>query len=535
MLPLGLRVQNKLEALIDKHMQSLRASKVSLSSISSQGLWKKSGRLQGKAELLKFKDRKGAEWLLAPTHEEEITGLVRDTVHSPASLPARLYQITRKYRDEKRPRGGLLRGREFIMKDLYTFDKTEAEAHSTYADVRLAYRNLFNELKLPYIEARADSGNMGGSLSHEFHFPSNLGEDDLISCTSCEYAKNEEFVPDLSTTKVEVASTAKAESLSSIKQEANLVSEQFLSQNRKTLVKVFARSRDGTATSDLNPFVVKKCLEGKVDVDSGIEDVEKVFNATLASQDATKLRVYYLFDQCASKELIQAQVGQDASWLKQHKLGASVFQIVDEEATQSHLLKKVTGDQCPDCATHQRGGTLKVTKAIEVGHTFHLGDRYSSILNFKVPIPNAKQIAPSYVSMGCHGIGVSRLIAAAASALSDSQGLIWPRAIAPYEVLILASSKPKEPEPIDIANQLYDDLAGHPDAPADTLIDDRAGMDFVWKINDAELIGYPVVAILGRSWHDRKAVEIRCRQLNLKEEVALDAAPLRIRELLARL
>lgn len=534
MLPLGLRVQNKLEALIDKHMRSLRASKVSLSSISSQGLWKKSGRLQNGSEFLKFKDRKGAEWLLAPTHEEEITGLVRDTVHSPSHLPARLYQITRKYRDEKRPRGGLLRGREFIMKDLYTFDKTEAEAHATYADVREAYRNLFDELKLPYIEARADSGNMGGSLSHEFHFPSNLGEDDLITCTSCDYAKNEEFVPDLTTTRVEIPTTSATASPSSLQEQPNVITASFLSKNRKTLVKAFARTRDKSSISSLNPFVVKKCLEGKVEIDTGIEDVSKAFNASLASEDATKLRVYYLFDQSASPEVIQAQVNQDADWLKQHKLGASAIRIEDEKTSQSHLLKKETGDQCPECTASNRDGTLKVTKAIEVGHTFHLGDRYSSKLDFKVPVPSAKQIAPSYVSMGCHGIGVSRLIAAAASALSDSNGLIWPRAIAPYEVLILLPSKDKESVSMEVANQLYDNLIGDSTSSADVLIDDRE-VNFGWKIKDADLIGYPVVIIIGKSWFERGTVEIQCRRLKLKEEVKLDAAPLRIRELLEQL
>lgn len=535
MLPLGLRVQNKLEALIDKHMLSLRASKVSLSSISSQKLWKKSGRLQKGTEFLKFKDRKGAEWLLAPTHEEEITGLVRETVHAPGHLPARLYQITRKYRDEKRPRGGLLRGREFIMKDLYTFDKTESEAHATYADVRKAYCNLFDELKLPYIEARADSGNMGGTLSHEFHFPSNLGEDDLITCTSCDYAKNEEFVPEFNTTSFEVSENLNSESSSSDRDQLTLTSEMFLSKHGKALVKAFASTQGGSNSSSLNPFAVKKCMDGEVEVDTGIEDVKEAFEANITSEAPAKLRVYYLFDQFASPEVVQAQIKQDSQWLEQHKLRAFVVKIEDDQTAQSHLLKKQTGDQCPECATNKRDGTLKVTKAIEIGHTFHLGDRYSSKLEFKVP-STGKQDSRSYVSMGCHGIGVSRLIAAAASALSDSTGLIWPRVIAPYEVLILLPSKHKDAaEPTEIANQLYDNLANDPHSSVDTLIDDRDDVNFGWKIKDADLIGYPVVVVIGKSWFERKAVEIQCRRLQLKEEVPLDAAPSRIREILSGL
>ena len=195
LLPLGLRVLTKLEALIDKHMQSVGASKVSLSAISSQALWQASGRLSNGSEMFKFKDRTGSKWLLAPTHEEEITTLLKNEIIAEQHLPVRLYQIGRKYRDEQRPRGGLMRGREFIMKDLYTFDSTPEHAAETYRDVRHAYRNFFTELAVPFVEARADSGNMGGNLSHEFHFPDDTGEDTVITCDSCGHARNEEFVP----------------------------------------------------------------------------------------------------------------------------------------------------------------------------------------------------------------------------------------------------------------------------------------------------------------------------------------------------
>ena len=194
LLPLGLRVQEKLERLVDKHMRSINASKVSLSSISSEKLWARSGRLSISSEYFQLEDRNGSRFLLAPTHEEEITSVIADTIHSHNDLPVRLYQISRKYRDELRPRGGLLRGREFLMKDLYTFDQSQNHAHATYEEVRVAYRNFLDELKLNYIEARADSGAMGGDLSHEYHLPDAAGEDNIFHCTTCDYARNEEYV-----------------------------------------------------------------------------------------------------------------------------------------------------------------------------------------------------------------------------------------------------------------------------------------------------------------------------------------------------
>jgi len=538
MLPLGLRIQSKIEALIDKHMQSLSASKVSLSSISSQKLWEQTGRLQTGSEFFRFKDRRDAQWLLAPTHEEEITSLVKDVVHAPGHLPIRLYQIGRKYRDEKRPRGGLLRGREFVMKDLYTFDKTESDAHSTYGNVRQAYRNLFNEFKVPYIEARADSGNMGGNLSHEFHFPSDSGEDDIITCTTCDYAKNEEFVPDLATVfeKADVPSQESAVRNSHFQG----LRQSFLSKDRKILVKVFATTPDGDqARRSINPFVVKDCLAGKAETDTGVEQPEDLFAKRIGtSASAARSQVYYLFDQLADDKLIQARILEDMDWLTRNNLEFFVAKITDNSLRESHLLRKVTGDVCPQCATAGRQGTLNVTKAIEVGHTFHLGSRYSSKLDLVVPRSGQQGSGsePVFVSMGCHGIGVSRLIAAVASTSPDGKGLVWPRAVAPFEVLIVVNRKHKDlATTVEVGNTIYDDLSQHKHQPADVLIDDREDVDFGWKLKDADLIGYPVVVVIGKGWLKNKMVEIQCRRLGLKEEATLEQAPERIRNILEEL
>ncbi|PNH29232.1 hypothetical protein VD0002_g6513 [Verticillium dahliae] len=193
-LPMGYRIQSKLESLIDKHMQSLGASRVALSSITSKKLWQQSGRYENLgSELFNFQDRKGADYMLAPTHEEEVTSLVAQSVKSYKELPLRLYQITRKYRDELRPRHGLLRTREFTMKDLYTFDVDTAAAMQTYEQVQDAYASFFGSLGLPVVKARAGSGDMGGDLSHEYHFTSPIGEDLIMKCNNCEFAVNSDI------------------------------------------------------------------------------------------------------------------------------------------------------------------------------------------------------------------------------------------------------------------------------------------------------------------------------------------------------
>lgn len=389
LLPLGLCVQDKLIRLVDTHMQSLGASKLSLSSFASEELWDQSGRLvTGKQELFRVRDRKGGKFLLAPTHEEKVTNLVAGMVTSHKDLPLRLYQVTRKYRDELRPRGGLLRAREFLMKDLYTFDADVESALGTYAQVRTAYRKFFNGLGLRYLEAEADSGAIGGDLSHEFHYPSPSGEDTLFQCSACEYIINQERLPPLT-----------SDSLSSP-----------------------------------NPAVT-----------------------------------------------------------------------------------------CPNCHS---SNSLKNIAAIEVGHTFHLGTRYSSPLNASfLPPRGAKDNLKIPIQMGCHGIGISRLIAAIASSLSDSAGLNWPRVISPFECVIIPGKGCSDGD----ATGIYDLLSkkGRDEGGAiEVILDDRRERGFTWKMHDADLVGYPVIVLLGRKFAEGKEeeeegrmCEVQCRRLGIREEV----------------
>ncbi|EMD91701.1 hypothetical protein COCC4DRAFT_57279 [Bipolaris maydis ATCC 48331] len=473
LLPLGLRVQNKLEALIDKYMGSIGASKLSLSTITTETLWRQSGRYSANSELLRIKDRKESGFLLSPTHEEEVTALVASMVHSYKDLPLRLYQIGRKYRDERRPRQGLLRAKEFMMKDLYTFDHSQEAALNTYESVREAYNNLFKELKLPYLVADADSGNMGGKLSHEYHFVSPKGEDNVWSCNSCDYVANEELV------EKKTDNTPKT---------TDAVTFTGISIDKKTAINIHIPRPSDVGASDtvswdtahafLNLHAVKKALPAELDMDTGIE------YSTLSTLLPKATNTIDLYDRSLP----------------------SSTSYIDLTITKP-------GASCPRCTQ----GQLEVQKAIEIGHTFHLGTRYSTPLNAVVALPDQNLSSP--IQMGCHGIGVSRIIGAVASLLSDAKGLNWPRAIAPYEVIVLSSPAAEEKD----VHNVYDMLSGRGgEGAVDVVLDDRAGKNLGWKMKDADLIGYPVVVVLGKRWKESGEVEVQCRRLGVVRNVGVE-------------
>ncbi|OAP57381.1 proline-tRNA ligase [Fonsecaea erecta] len=532
MLPLGLRVQEKLERLIDKHMRSVRASKVSLSSLSSQALWEKSGRLKRGGEMFMFRDRRDTEWLLAPTHEEEITTLLADIIQTRQQLPVRLYQIGRKYRDEKRPRGGLLRGREFLMKDLYTFDATPAHAHVTYDEIRRAYRNFLNELKIHYVEARAVSGDMGGNLSHEYHFPNFAGEDIVITCSDCDYARNEEFVsqPVYPPRPLQIPEFSATEGKSSQK----YLEEHFLSTDRRSLVRAIVPflsddiSEDKSAARSINAHAVKAALDGVLNIDTGLERPTESFKESLASAAtdaaAKKPSIYYLLDSRVRLD----EIGHIIASPPMHReIDAYVIEAPpNDENGRINLLSQESGDPCPECEK----GKLKVDKAIEIGHTFHLGTRYSAKLGLSSKQNDGKEAVP--VEMGCHGIGVSRLIAAVASCLSDEVGLNWPKVIAPFEAVVVV--QPSHAERLRAAEQLCNQLSSSPLGTVDVVLDDRQEQGMGWKLKDADVIGYPVIVVVGKGF-DQGKVEVQCRRLKVKQEVSVDDAVSFVHDLLKQI
>ncbi|KAL7628239.1 hypothetical protein AAE478_002438 [Parahypoxylon ruwenzoriense] len=538
MLPLGQKVQEKLERLIDKHMLQLGASKVSLSSISSQALWQQTKRLEGYGpELFRFADRKDVPYLLAPTHEEEITTLVSKTVKSYKSLPLRLYQITRKYRDEIRPRQGVLRSREFIMKDLYTFDYSIDNALLTYSQVRAAYSQLFDELKLPYLVAEASSGDIGGDLSHEYHLPTAIGEDNVVSCNSCDYVANEE----LATTKV-----SPSEHTSSDTDQGDLSAAHVwrgVSKDRSTLINVWYPA--SSTGDDINTYAIKSVLP---ELDSSLNDSTVFWSSapepSETSESRKALRLVNIIDhRLGSRFADTLKTSSSQLSLLPQGSNLNINSISNEYITSStdggplNVLRIRDGDNCPRCGS----GELKVQKAIELGHTFHLGTRYSDPLEAHVQVPSnffeGKAVSNSAggmttvsMQMGCHGIGVSRLIGAVADHLADQKGLNWPRAIAPFEAVVIPG-KGLEKDGVAVSEYLVNSQGLR---SLDLVFDDRLD-SLTWKMKDADLVGYPIIVILGKKWTSDKLCEVQCRRLSSVSYVVLEELPVYINQLLSQL
>lgn len=559
-------------------MISLGASKVSLATLSSLSLWKKSGRIKDHGaqtpEVFQLSDRKGAKYLLSPTHEEEITRLVGSVVHSYKDLPLRLYQVTRKFRDEARPRQGLLRTREFMMKDLYTFDTSHESAMETYEAVREAYSAFFAAFKVPYSVAKASSGTMGGNLSHEYHMLSTKGEDSIIICDSCGFAVNEEVATpsyhDQPSSGSVVSALKDADLSQFVKScmKSHALFKQWFCKDKsgKALIQVVIPTKAGmeafgfqaaeepeVATSRVEQMFPRLQLDLSSNVDP--EHVE-----TIASQAPSEVQLFRAFDgllKLPSEQLPCPQQISEAppnaipdkgQTLRQasQPLRVGPFEIPVWEVASSgrhpRLTRTMNGDKCSECDD----GRLRVQTAIELGHTFYLGTRYSKPLNAIVATDAAHQklagestqSSPSAahvpIQMGCHGVGVSRLIATVADLLSDSKGLNWPRVIAPFEAVVVTSPKIA----LEDQAQVYDALSHQREVaeePIDVILDDRP-KDLSWKLKDADLIGYPVIVVLGRWWAKGDRVcEVQCRRLGVKTEVQLAGLRAVVIELLAQL
>ena len=472
--------------------------------------------------------------MLSPTHEEEITTLVASSLKSYKDLPVRLYQISkpyerpqvpgfdshsiaRKYRDEKRPRHGLLRSREFLMKDLYTFDMSVESATDTYRVVSAAYAAVFSDLKLPILVAEASSGDMGGDHSHEYHLAHPIGEDKVAQCSDCGYTANDE---------VAVARPPnESQFLTKVSPEQVKV-WRGVAEDHQTLINVwypFAESEEPDAGPSLH--AVRAVLPG---LDTSIADPIKLWTKVLASAEVEDGNIAII-------NIVDSRIARSFETLR-HQLPilpeghtAEVAQVIVTEDARGkglNLLPLKSGDRCPKCDQ----GTLKIHKALELGHTFHLGTRYSLPLKAQVTMPSSPG-KPVPVQMGCYGIGISRIMGAVAEHLEDERGLNWPRAIAPYEVAVIPSSGATE-EVLEFYDMLTAQSVGS--GGIDTVLDDRKE-SFGWKMRDADTIGYPVLVVLGKEWKQQGVCEIQCRRMGVKEKVALEEAPALVQKLLDQL
>lgn len=450
---MGMAVLKKVKALVHRHIQAAGAEEVSLSSVSHSSLWELTGRWEG-TELFKFKDSSGAQYCLAPTCEEEITNLVKSHVRSYKNLPLLYYQINNKYRDEKRPRSGLLRGREFIMKDAYSFDVSEEDAMKTYEKMVLAYYSIFNELKVPFEKADADTGEIGGSLSHEWHYIHSSGEDTLFTCSKCGNTLNIE----------------------------KTLSYPLEEQHNDVGVRYFT-------TTDRNMLVCAYYPQARTLLPSFLKN--EIYDIDLSGW-LTEEQILDLFrdeETLISKKIVRVM---DSRLNSRSNFPDFPIKFINRSLittlTDIPIVEAEEGELCFHCEE----GHLKKNRAIEVGHTFYLGDKYSKALDCTVEIPQEDgSMEKREILMGCYGIGISRIVASVAEINRDNFGLRWPSAIAPWQVTVVNANKDSK------GDELVDFLAR---SNIDGRIDDREKIGLGRKVKDSNAMGIPLVVIVGKHY-----------------------------------
>lgn len=526
-LPLGLKTLRKIEAIVRQEMNRAGAQELLLPMVQPADLWKESGRWEKYGpELLRFVDRHQRESCLGPTHEEVITDLIRMNVHSYKELPLNLYQIQTKFRDEIRPRFGLMRGREFVMKDGYSFDASEEAAGITYNKMKEAYSRIFARCGLSCRAVEADTGSIGGSFSHEFMVLAATGEDTIVVCTDCDYAANMEKAA--CPAPAPAASPPAALELERIatpgkKTVAEVTS--FLGITPEQLVKTMIYLADGKPVAalvrgdhEVQPVKLKNLLAA-VDVELASDDeVRKVCGLAPGSLGPIDLNMPVVADhQVMSMTNMVTGANQDGVHLKNVNLGR------DFTVTLAGDLRMATAaDSCPQCQ-----GRLELPRGIEVGHIFKLGTSYSEALQATFLDDQGKR--KPFV-MGCYGIGVSRCIAAAIEQHHDDNGMILPLPIAPFQV-ILQNLSPKDVEVSKGAERLYEELNSR---GIETLYDDRNERPGI-KFKDADLIGIPLRVMVGKRFIEAGEVEIKHRATGETEALPMAKTADTLKAMLDRL
>ena len=522
-LPLGVIVLRNVEQIVREEMDRAGFQQVHFPSLLPRDAYEKTGRWDEYGPtLFRLRDRKGADYLLGPTHEEMFTLMVKGEYSSYRDLPLHIYQIQTKYRDEARPRSGIIRGREFVMKDSYSFDIDDAGLEASYQKHRDAYIETFNRLGLKYNIVSAMAGAMGGSKSEEFLAPCTTGEDTYVLCEKCGYAANVEAM----TTKV---ASAKSETPPAIEildtPDTPTIDSLVEVMNKKYQANISASDtlKNVLLMADGEPICILVPGDREVDL--------KRVEANLSG--VKELRLFEDEDFAKRKELVKGYVGpQDAKrfGLKLYadpRITPGSHWITGANVKNRHA-RYVThgrdfevdgyieaaevraGDACPKCET-----PIVIDRAIEIGHIFQLGRKYADALELTVLDSEGKS---RVVTMGSYGIGVSRAVAAIAEQSHDELGLLWPTEVAPAKVHLVATGK--EEKPFEFAEQLAKQLE---DKGISVMLDDRREASPGVKFKDAELIGNPVIVIVGKSLADGK-IEVRDRKSGSKSEVPIDEA-----------
>lgn len=512
-LPLGLRVIRKVEQIIRDEMNAIEGQEVLLPIVQPAELWEESGRWGDYGdEMFRLKDRQGRQFCLGPTHEEIITALVRSEVRSYRQLPLRLYQIQNKYRDEMRPRFGLMRGREFIMKDMYSFDRDDEALDQSYWAAYHAYERIFQRCGVEAHPVEADSGAIGGDVTHEFMVLADSGEDLVLFCPSCGYAANAERAEGVPPAKVGGAPAMKA--LTKVHTPQASTIEQisaFLGVNPEDCIKTLLYLADGKPVAalirgdhNLNEIKLRKTLECETLELADDDTILATTGAPVGFAGPVGLSIP-LYADYAIQNMADAVVGANEG--DHHLIHANLDR--DFAVTLfADLRETEPGDPCPRCV-----GTLEGARGIEVGQVFKLGTKYSRAMGATFLDESG---AEKPVIMGCYGIGVGRTVAAVIEKNHDQDGIIWPLAIAPYQVIIVPVSMKDEAQ-AQAARKLYQELKA---AGVEVVLDDRDERPGV-KFKDADLIGFPLRVTIGSRCLEQGEMEIVLRRTKEKRNVPI--------------
>jgi prolyl-tRNA synthetase len=517
-LPLGLRVMRKVEKIVRQEMDNSGALEVLMPAVQPSELWQESGRWeQYGPELLRLKDRHGREFCFGPTHEEIITDIARKELSSYKQLPVTYYQIQTKFRDEVRPRFGVMRAREFIMKDAYSFHTSQDSLQASYELMYQAYSNIFTRLGLEFRAVMADSGSIGGNSSHEFHVLADSGEDAIAFSSESDYAANVEKAETLLPTEPRPAATADMASIDTPDQHSIEEVSQFLSipanqclktllvagSEENTIVALVLRGDhelNETKASHLNAVAEPLCFASD-------EQIKQAADCSAGSIGPVNLKIKVIADyaalQCADFVCGANEDGKHLTGVNWERDCA-----LPETADIRNI---VEGDASPDGK-----GTLSIVRGIEVGHIFQLGKKYSEAMNATVLDENGKATT---MTMGCYGIGITRIVAAAIEQNHDDNGIIWPHSLAPFDVAIAPINMQKSEEVSNTAIKLHDELTA---AGLDVLLyDEKARLGGM--LADLDLIGIPHRIVIGDRGLKENKVEYKKRDAEESQDIAVDA------------
>ncbi len=523
-LPLAWRSLRKIEAIVREEMEASGAQEIMMPVVQPAEIWQQSGRWKVYGEeMFRLQDRHGRDYCLAPTHEELITTLVKSEVNSYRQLPLNLFQMQNKYRDERRPRYGLMRGREFIMKDAYSFDADEDGLDVSYHQMYDAYTRIFTRCGLYFKPVEADSGAIGGSNSHEFMALAEAGEADVIHCKACDYAANIEIghptvveMPEEELKEMTLVDTPEAKTIEAVANMLNLPLDHT--------IKAVVYNLDGIVTlaivrgdHEVNEIALQHVLNSPVEPEmASDEDLHRVglvggFISPVGLKQTDDFAIVVDESVMAMYNACGGANKKDAHYININP--NRDFNTKDMHIAPIRLI--TTEDRCPKCS-----GELEIAKGIEVGQVFKLGTKYSEALGATFLTQEGR---PKPLVMGCYGIGVSRTLAAAIEQFHDDNGIIWPRAIAPFEAVVVPINA-KDEALMATATKVYEDLKA---AGVDALLDDRKERAGV-KFKDADLIGYPIRITISKMTLETGEAEVKIRKTGDVLQVPLAEAAVEV-------